>query len=106
MSPGKLCSQAGHAYLGACLQALKTHPELASAYTAQSPGTKVCLHGSLAELSQAQEQLKAARIPHFLVIDSGCPNFFDGQPIITALGFGPAKRLDLKRITRRLKLLT
>ncbi len=108
MTPGKLCSQAGHAYLGAYLQALQQNPSLAAAYTAEhpeSPGTKVCLHGSLDELQGALDLAKNLGIPHFLVIDSGCENFFDGQPTITALGLGPAKRTDIKRITRRFKLL-
>src|SRR5579864_6053405 len=98
MDPGKIASQAGHAYLGAFAASQNT-PE-GAAYSQLSPGTKVCLQGNLAELSHALEELKEAGIPHYLVIDSGCPDFFDGQPTITALGFGPSTRTPLKRITR------
>lgn len=109
MTPGKLCSQAGHAYLGAYIQALQSDPSLAADYSADhpdSPGTKICLQGNLAEIVRAQEKAKELGIPHFLVIDSGCENFFNGQPIITALGIGPAKRADIKAITKRLKLVS
>lgn len=104
MDPGKIASQSGHAYLGA-FQAGHNTPE-GQAYAQLSPGTKVCLQANLAELGRAHEQLQAAGIPHYLVIDSGCSNFFDGKPTITALGFGPSlKTPTLKRITRRLQLL-
>lgn len=109
MSPGKLCSQAGHAYLGAYLQALQSDPSLAAAYTAEhpeSPGTKVCLQTDLAGIQRALDKAQRLGIPHFLVIDSGCENFFGGQPTITALGVGPAKKADIKAITGRLQLLS
>lgn len=108
MTPGKMASQAGHAYLGAYLQALASDPSSASAYTAEhpdSPGTKVCLQGDLNDISRALQQAQDLGLPHFLVIDSGCKNFFDGQPTITALGLGPAKRHQIQTITRRFKLL-
>jgi peptidyl-tRNA hydrolase len=41
----------------------------------------------------------------FRVVDSGCENFFGGQPIITALGIGPATREEIQHITKKLKLL-
>ena len=103
MDPGKIASQAGHAYLGA-FQASHGTPEH-SAYASLSPGTKVCLQGNLAELGRALEKLKQHGIPHYLVVDSGCPNFFAGQPVITALGAGPATKAQINSITRRFKLL-
>jgi len=103
MTPGKIASQTGHAYLGAFL-ASQGSPEH-SAYASLSPGTKVCLQGNLQEIGRAVEKLERAGIPHYLVIDSGCPDFFDGQPIITALGIGPATKSQISNITRRFQLL-
>lgn len=108
MSPGKAASQAGHAYLGTFLQASKSDPALTAEYTAEhphSPGTKVCLEGNLDQITRALEEASQLKIPHFLVVDSGCANFFGGKPIITALGLGPARKDTINKITRRFKLV-
>jgi len=105
MSPGKIAAQAGHAYLNTFLHAQKLWPEQALAYASNPPGTKVCLTGSLNSILRAADQCQRADIPHFLVIDSGCPNFFGGEPTITALGLGPATKKQVQRITGRFQLL-
>ena len=108
MSPGKIASQAGHAYLGAYIQALQLNAKLATDYSVEhptSPGTKVCLKATLSQLLKAKEAAEAAGIPAFLVIDSGCENFFNGQPTVTAVGIGPATSDQLPAIMRRLNLL-
>lgn len=105
MSPGKCASQAGHAYLGAFLTAQSTIPEVTAAYAADLPGTKVCLQASLAAITRAKNELEQAGIPCFLVVDSGCANFFDGRPTITALGFGPVAQSDLPKFIKRIQLL-
>ena len=108
MTPGKTASQAGHAYLGAYLQALQQNPQLAAEYCSEhpeSPGTKVCLEGNINRIMQAKAEAERLGIPHFLVVDSGCANFFDGKPTITALGLGPAKKHEIQTITRRFQLV-
>ncbi len=105
MTPGKIASQAGHAYLGAFIEAQKVLPDTAEAYSADLPGTKVCLQATLSELLRAKAEAEAAGLPTFLVIDSGCPDFFEGRPTITALGFGPATKNQRPKFIRRLKLL-
>lgn len=105
MSPGKCASQAGHAYLGAFLTAQPVIPEVTAAYAADLPGTKVCLQGSMTAILRAQDELKAAGIPYFLVVDSGCANFFDGKPTVTALGFGPVAQGELPKFLAKLQLL-
>jgi peptidyl-tRNA hydrolase len=106
MSPGKIASQAGHAYLGAFLQCQKLNPGLLDEYLKNFPGTKVCLSGrTLDALLRAQAEAEVAGIPCSLITDSGCPNFFNGQPIITAIGLGPANENQIKHITRRFQLL-
>jgi len=107
MSPGKLASQAGHAFLGAFLLC-QDHAALARYHQnfPQSPGTKVCLAArSLAELLEAELTARTAGLSIFRVVDSGCENFFAGQPIVTALGIGPATKPQVRPITRKLKLL-
>ena len=106
MEPGKIASQAGHAYLGAFVQAMlelqrKYHTEFP-----KSPGTKICLQAdNLGQLILADNEAKKLGIPHFRVIDSGCSNFFGGKPIVTALGLGPATKDQTKSITGKFRLL-
>ena len=105
MSPGKLATQAGHAYLGAFLAAqAQARPET-SAYATLSPGTKVCLQGKLTQLIRVLKELAQLELPHFVVVDSGCADFFAAQPVTTAVGFGPATRSQIQHITRRFQLL-
>ena len=107
MGAGKLASQAGHAYLSSFIAAQTFLPSVAASYAAESPGTKVCLSApTLESLLRALEQARSSGIPYALITDSGHSSFFDGQPTITALGLGPARRDQVKHITRQFKLLT
>lgn len=102
MTPGKTASQAGHAYLGSFLQA---SPDVQAEYHANGIGTKVCLMGRLSRLLRYHEQAKAEGAPCFLVVDSGCPDFFGGEPTVTALGIGPATKEQVQHITGRFCLM-
>lgn len=106
MAEGKKISQAGHAYLGAFLNASSDlQKEYHSEYPAH-PGTKVCLEAkNLHHLLRAKEEAEAAGVPTYLVTDSGCENFFGGKPTITALGLGPACKDQIKHITKRYQLM-
>lgn len=107
MSAGKLASQAGHAFLGAYL--LCRDAERLKEYHRdfpQSPGTKVCLQArDLTQLLHVEQSAQVAGLSFFRVVDSGCENFFGGQPIVTAVGFGPATRAQVRHITKKLKLV-
>lgn len=106
MTPGKIASQAGHAYLGAFLRCQESNPSLLAEYLKSFPGTKVCLKAqNLNALLRAQAEAEYAGIPYSLITDSGCSNFFNGLPIITAIGLGPANESQIKHITRRFQLL-
>jgi peptidyl-tRNA hydrolase len=106
MLAGKIASQAGHAYLGAFLQCQETNLEILADYLKSFPGTKVCLQANtLDSLLRAQAEAITSGIPCSLITDSGCSNFFDGKPIITAIGLGPARSNQIKHITRRFQLL-
>lgn len=105
MSKGKAAAQAGHAYLGAFLHAQELATPYADHYKRLAPGTKVCLHGNINDLERAAQKAKELGIPHFLVVDSGCSNFYDGEPIVTALGLGPAPRHIINPVTGKFRLL-
>ena len=106
MSPGKIASQAGHAYLGAFLQASSSFQNEYHSEFPQHPGTKVCLQAkNLYSLFRAKQEAEEADIPTYLVTDSGCANFFNGEPTITALGLGPATKDQINKITRRFQLM-
>lgn len=103
MGAGKLASQAGHAYVEALLQASQ---DRFSAYRAGGLGTKVCLGAEhLGELLLTQQKCIKAGIPCALITDSGCPDFFGGVPTVTALGVGPAKKHEVKKILGRFRLV-
>lgn len=71
-------------------------------------GTNVCLKSkSLHHLERAFHEAKAAEIPCALIQDSGhiLPPYFDGSPIITALGLGPCSRDQIHFITKKFSSL-
>ncbi len=108
MTPGKLASQAGHAYLNSFLKCFEADPQLAQEYQGYSGiGTKVCLKAPLHKLQKAYEQAIELGIPCDLIVDSGhiMHPHFDGFPIVTALGIGPILRKDIQHITKRFKVV-
>jgi len=107
MSPGKLSAQAGHAYCDALDIAARTYPEIASLYRSGRHGVKVCLEAkNLRSLLRAYEEAQQAGLPCALVIDQHHihPPYFSGEPIITALGIGPARLDQVQHITKRFSL--
>lgn len=108
MSPGKSASQAGHAFKLLTKQIITEHPALAAEYFSDGLGTNVVLQAkNQFQLERAFREAKAAGISAELIIDSGhiMPPYFDGKPIITALGIGPATRDQIKQITKRFNCL-
>lgn len=87
MPAGKLASQAGHAFLGAFLLADEVRRR---DYTADGPGTKICLRvTNLAALIVAYERARALGLPAALIEDTGRNTTFNGVPTLSALGIGP-----------------
>ena len=108
MSPGKLAAQAGHAFLDSFLASAESRPQYAHAYRGDSHGTKVTLSSpDLDQLLRAEALARSEGIPCALITDSGhvLPPHFDGSPVITALGLGPAWRSEVRHITRRFALV-
>jgi len=82
-------------------------PAIAQEYKSDHHGTKVVLIAdSEDQLRLAYEKATHLGIPASLIIDSGhiMPPHFDGSPIVTALGIGPARRSDIQQITKKFKL--
>jgi peptidyl-tRNA hydrolase len=107
MSEGKIASQAGHAFLGAFINC--KNQNILNEYHKEfpeHPGTKICLKiPNLAQLFRAELEAKQSGLSTFRVTDSGCSNFYGGQPTITALGIGPATKSQISHITNGYKLL-
>lgn len=107
MLSGKIASQAGHAFLGAFLQCQDS--KIQQAYHSEfpeHPGTKVCLQvKNLDQLLIAEQNAIEAGLSVFRVVDSGCENFFNGEPTITALGIGPCLKKEIKHITKKFQLM-
>ncbi len=102
MTPGKIASQTGHAYV----EAIKQEGQHCAAYLEEEPGTKICLGAkSESDLRKAADWLKQNGIPHSIITDSGHVAFFEGVPTVTALGFGPCLRHEVKALTKKFKLL-
>jgi PTH2 family peptidyl-tRNA hydrolase len=108
MPNGKLASQAGHAYLGAFIEAQKSHPSKIKEYLADSIGTKLCLSAKNEEhLIEIFNQAISAGLPASLIYDTGhiMPPHFTGEPILTAVGIGPSLRHEHHHITKKLSLV-
>lgn len=104
MPPGKLAAQTGHAYLNAWDKANEMRPEITAKYKGTGNGTKICMYAkNTGQLIRAYRDAIAAGIPCDLIIDRGdiLPPHFTGEPIITAVGFGPAYADEVKHITKR-----
>lgn len=87
MPPGKLASQAGHAYLAAFLAAA---PEVRTDYVAEGLGTKICLRAkNLEQLHRAHHEAQQLGLPCVLIEDAGRNTTFGGVPTVSALGVGP-----------------
>lgn len=108
MPAGKLTAQAGHAFLDSFFAAAAADPARAAAYRLAAPGTKVVLAApDLSALEEAAALAAALSLPHALITDSGhiLPPHFNGGPVVTALGLGPATREEVRPLLRRFRLL-
>jgi PTH2 family peptidyl-tRNA hydrolase len=106
MPPGKLASQAGHAYTDALFDCLEKDPDTAMSYRRNNAigGSKVTIKcKNLGQLERAARECAEADIPHAVVKDRDhvlLPHF-TGEPVITALGIGPCTRSECRHITKR-----
>ena len=105
MPPGKLAAQAGHAYTDALFDALDRDPDVVERYRRNGVGgSKVTLKAkNLDALLRAEREARALGLPTALVTDSGhvLEPHFTGEPIITALGIGPALKSECRPVAKR-----
>lgn len=107
MPSGKLASQAGHAFLESFESCRNQDPVRAAEYKRDGIGTKVVLAAKTeSELLVVKEKADQRGIPWALIVDSGhiMEPHFDGNPIVTALGLGPARREEIKDLTKKFQL--
>jgi len=108
MTAGKMAAQAGHAYLDTFQQCQEHDTARAEEYSQDGHGTKIALYAkNESQILQLYESAKLSGLPCALIIDSGhimLPHF-DGNPIITALGIGPARRSEIHHLTKKLHLI-
>lgn len=98
MNPGKIASQAGHAYLQAYLKASNDRQ---INYHADGIGTKICLVvPNLEKLKQLYELAKQKGIPCVLIEDTGKNTCFNGLPTITAVGIGPLMKHEFPELKK------
>lgn len=106
--PGKMVSQAGHAFVDSYEVAKLNRPEIISLYKGSGHGTKIAmLSPNLSQLISAYEKCLNLKLPCALVIDRNTVHLphFNGDPIITALGIGPVYKDEISHITKKFQLL-
>ena len=106
MRKGKMIAQGAHAAIGA-MEAAWAHGDYADAVAVwnQTGTTKICVSvDSEQELMSIYGQATRARLPVYLVTDSGRTEF-GGVPTRTCLAIGPGPQSEIDPITKDLKLL-
>jgi len=108
MDCGKLAAQSGHAFSMCYNRAMIERPDITSQYIGSGNGTKICMYAkNVGQIIRAYRDCRAAGIPCEIIIDRGhvlLPHF-DGNPIITAIGIGPASRDEAQHITKRYTMI-
>jgi len=103
MTSGKAASQAAHA----CLDSFLKSSEYVARSFVEQGGTKVVLVGrNETMLRCALAEAERRGLPCALVVESGhvMPPAFDGTPIVTAVGIGPATRVQVQGITNKFQV--
>ena len=104
MGRGKLCSQSGHASVGAVIQMMDRGQRSVVDQWDEQGETKISLQvNSEEELVALSKAAKAAGIPYYLVTDAGRTEVDPGTKTVLAIGPGRADKID--KITGQLKLL-
>lgn len=105
MTEGKLAAQCGHAFHEVIQHCCESNPELMATYKGSGHGTKIVMYvKNQGQLLRVYDELKAKGVPCFMVIDRGhvIPDSqFTGEPILTAIGFGPCTKDSVAEITKR-----
>lgn len=100
MSPGKLSAQVAHASLSSAGAADK---KTLAAWEAEGSKKVVLKVSGMNGLHDLKVKAKDLGLPCFLVRDAGHTQLEPGT--VTCLGIGPAKEIEIDKITKDLKLL-
>ena len=99
---GKMCAQAGHAYLHTFMNAMNETPELATAYLDSKHAYKIALVvDTVEQLQELQESYKDVCSTK-LITDAGFTVF--EEPTTTCLGLGPISEDKIGEDLKALKL--
>ena len=101
MRKGKMVAQGAHASLKAVLD---NDSDPGVQYLLKSGMKKICVYcNSEKELTDLHNQALADKLPCSIILDAGHTEF--SQPTLKAVAIGPAKDVDVDKITKNLKLL-
>lgn len=110
MPAGKLAAQAAHCCAQSLLASLAMDPErLRILSRAAHSGSRVILRARHErQILAAYEEARSRDLPSALFYDSGhiLPPHFDGNPILTGVGLGPASKAALRPVVRRFSCYT
>lgn len=108
MPPGKLAAQTAHTCVQSMLKYLEKNPHMIHVFSRLSTsGSRITLKGKLSQILKARDEADRLGLPYALFQDSGhilMPDF-NGDPIITGLGIGPAHKDEMRSITKKFQLL-
>lgn len=103
MGVGKKVAQGAHACLLAAEEARRRVPDLYREWYSEGMRKIACKVSSEAELQAVYEKARQLGIPTSIVADAGLTQLTPGT--ITAVGVGPARSIDIDKVTGTLKLL-
>lgn len=96
---GKLCAQAGHAFIGALYAARTINPEILAQYEADPLQGKIVLKASgVEDLTRIKKVCEEKGIPCALITDAGLTVF--KHPTVTVLGIGPITKKDAGKVVK------
>lgn len=102
MGKGKIGAQCSHASIGAMDKTLKKEPKLVEEWKENGMAKVVLKVSSEKELLELFETAKKL-LPTALIHDAGRTQIEPGTP--TCIGIGPARKSEIDRFTKHLKLL-
>lgn len=102
ISPGKMAAQVGHAAVSCALKAKEREKRLFAKWMDEGQRKVVLKVGSLPELVRIERMAEGAGLIASRIVDAGLTEVPPGT--VTCLGIGPARDIDVDKITGNLKL--
>jgi len=102
ISPGKMAAQVAHAAVSCAMKAKASKKDLYSEWMKEGQRKVVLKVRDIAELESVERMASVAGLITDKITDAGLTEVPPGT--ITCLGIGPAKEIDVDRVTGHLKL--